>query len=127
MATKFGDVNNAYRTSAVQTDSLGQPTSCYATLGGYNSRVAGTINAPVAVASVPSQAVQAIPVWGSQGYESLSHGAPYRCGGYFTIDSAYPDYSSNCGQYVKRACAGVIQQPQAPGPVQARRGMPPRR
>ena len=109
MATYFGDVNTPYRTSYVQSDALGQPTSCYATLGGYNSHVAGTVNAPMAVQARPSQAVQAIPVWGSFGYDALTHGRNYRCGGYYTIEGAYPDYSSKCGRRVKRACAGVIR------------------
>lgn len=90
--------------------SSGQPDSCYATLGGYNSKVTGTINAPLSVTNVPTSAVQAIPVWGSFGYDALTHNQPYRCGGYYTIEGAYPSYSSNCGRYVKRACGGVINQ-----------------
>ena len=102
------EVGNDFRTSFVQTDALGQPNACYATLAGYNSRLPGTINAPTVVTQVPSQAIQAIPTWGSYGYEALTHGLPYRCGGYYTIEGAYPDYANGCGKYVKRACAGVI-------------------
>ena len=67
------EVSNDFRTSYVQSDALGQPNACYATLGGYNSRVAGTINGSPAVVQVPSQRVQQIPVWGSQGYDALTH------------------------------------------------------
>ena len=101
--------SDTFRTSAVQSDGLGQSDTSYATLANYNSRIPGTINAPTVVTQTPSQAVQAIPVWGSYGYEALSHGQDYRAGGYFTIEGAYPDYSNNCGKYVKRACAGVVQ------------------
>ena len=108
MATYFGDVGTPFRTSYVQSDALGQPTSCYATLAGYNSRVAGTVNGPAAVSARRSQTFQAVHVWGSMGYEALTHGENYRCGGYFTIEGAYPDYSSKCGKMMRRACAGTI-------------------
>ena len=81
---------------------------CCLSLSSYNSRIPGSINAPTVVTQTPSQAVQAIPVWGSYGYDALSHGLDYRCGGYFTIEGAYPNYANNCGKYVKRACAGVV-------------------
>jgi len=110
MSTYFGDTSTPFRTSYVQSDALGQPTSCYATLAGYNSRVAGTINGPTAVSARRSQKFQAVPVWGSMGYEALTHGENFRCGGYFTIEGAYPDYSSKCGKMMRRACAGVINQ-----------------
>ena len=102
------EVGSHFTTSYVQTDALGQPNACYATLGGYNSRVPGTINGSPAVVQVPSQRVQQIPVWGSQGYDALTHGGiPYRCGGYYTIQGAYPMYNKACGQLAKRACAGT--------------------
>jgi hypothetical protein len=101
------ETSNSYRTSYVQSDALGQPNACYATLGGYNSRVAGTINGSPAVVQVPSQRVQLIPVWGSQGYDALTHGQEYRCGGYYTIQGAYPQYNKMCGSLAKRACAGT--------------------
>jgi hypothetical protein len=102
------EVSNDFRTSYVQSDALGQPNACYATLGGYNSRVPGTINGSPAVVQVPSQRVQQIPVWGSQGYDALTHGGiPYRCGGYYTIQGAYPMYNKACGQLATRACAGT--------------------
>ena len=67
------EVSNPTRTSYVQSDALGQPNACYATLGGYNSRMPGTINGSPAVVQVPSQRVQLIPVWGSQGFEFPVH------------------------------------------------------
>ena len=103
------DSNNTFRNSAVETGAAdGQPNSCYATLGSYNARQIGTINAPVLVEQSPSQKVQAIPVWGSFGYDAFSHGQDYRCGGYFSIEGAYPDYANKCGKYVRRACAGTV-------------------
>jgi len=59
----LAEVGSPFTTSYVQTDALGQPNACYATLGGYNSRVPGTINGSPAVVQVPSQRVQQIPVW----------------------------------------------------------------
>ena len=105
----YGDVNTSFRTSYVQSDALGQPTSCYATLAGYNAHVPGTVNAPMAIKARPSQLIQGVPVWGSGGYDVLTHNVPRHCGGYFTIEGAYPDYSKRCGRMVKRACAGVIR------------------
>jgi hypothetical protein len=101
------ETSNSTRTSYVQSDALGQPNACYATLGGYNSRMPGTINGSPAVVQVPSQRVQLIPVWGSQGYDALTHGQEYRCGGYYTIQGAYPQYNKMCGSLAKRACAGT--------------------
>ena len=103
------EVSNPTRLSYVQTDALGQPNACYATLAGYNSRVRGTVQAPVAITKGVTQRIQAIPVWGSMGYDALTHGQDYRCGGYYTIEGAYPDYSNACGSYVQRACAGTIK------------------
>ena len=40
----LAEVGSPFTTSYVQTDALGQPNACYATLAGYNSRVPGTIN-----------------------------------------------------------------------------------
>ncbi len=106
----FGEANTNFRTSYVQSDALGQPNACYATLQGYNSRERGTVQAPVAVTKGVTQRIQAIPVWGSMGYDALTHGGiDYRCGGYYTIEGAYPDYSNACGSYVQRACAGTIK------------------
>jgi len=104
----LGEINTPYRTSYVNSDALGQPNACYATLAGYNSVARGTVHAPVAVTRGVTQRLQAVPVWGSMGYDALTHGQKYRCGGYYTIEGAYPDYSKNCGAYVQRACAGTI-------------------
>jgi len=101
------EVGTNFTTSYVQTDALGQPNACYATLGGYNAHVPGTINGSPSIVQVPSQRVQAIPVWGSQGYDALTHGVPYRCGGYYTIQGAYPSYNKHCGRLAQRACAGT--------------------
>ena len=98
-----------FNTSYVQTDALGQANACYATLGSYNSHVRGTINGPASIVNVPSQAIQSIPVWGSQGYDALTHGnLPYQCGGYYSIEGAYPMYNKMCGSLAKRACAGTV-------------------
>jgi hypothetical protein len=105
----YGEVNTPTRTSYVQSDALGQPNACYATLAGYNTRSRGNVNAPIAVTRGVTQRLQAVPVWGSFGYSALTHGdIDYRCGGYYTIEGAYPDYSKNCGAYVQRSCAGHI-------------------
>lgn len=43
-------------------------------------------------------------------YDTLSHGANYLCGGYFSVKNAYP--TANCGpcnaEYVDRPCRGFI-------------------
>jgi len=102
------EVNSPFRNSYVQTNAAdGQPGACYATLGGYNSMVPGTINGSASIVNVPSQRIQQIPVWGSRGYDTFSHGQRFRCGGYFTIQGAYPSYNKMCGSLAKRACAGT--------------------
>lgn len=84
-------------------------SGCYATLQGYNARQQGFINSPAMMTPTPAQNVQVLPVWGASGYDVLTHGQKDRCGGYFTIEGAYPSYASNCGKYMKRACAGTLK------------------
>ena len=101
--------NNTGRVSMVDTDTMGGMSCDYATLARYNMRNSGQVAAPVDLTIVPSQRVQVVPVWGSYGYNSLSHGKRgYNCSGYYSITSAYPDYATNCGQYARRACAGTV-------------------
>lgn len=83
-------------------------SNCYATLGGYNSHMKGTINSSAMVVGEPSQRIQQIPVWGGIGYDALSHGVNERCGGYFTIGDAYPHYNKKCGRMMHRACGGSV-------------------
>jgi len=82
-------------------------STCYATLAGYNSKMKGTVHASVDVVGQPDQRITIIPVWGGIGYDTFSHGKDERCGGYFTIEGAYPSYSKNCGRLMRRNCAGV--------------------
>jgi len=96
--------------SMVDTSILGDGASAcaYASLGTYNMRNPALVSAPIDLSLVPSQRVVAVPLWGSFGYNSLSHGRQgYNCSGYYTITGAYPDYSKNCGRYARRACAGT--------------------
>ncbi len=97
--------------SAVDTSIMGDGADAcaYATLGRYNMRNPGMVSAPIDLSLVPSQRVVAVPVWGSYGYNSLTHGRMgYNCSGYYTITGAYPNYSTGCGKYARRACAGAV-------------------
>jgi hypothetical protein len=79
----------------------------YADLQSYNSTDTRFVNGPVSAKY--TQATQLIPVWGSLGYEALTHDVKHGCGNYFTINNAYPDYSKgSCGRYAKRACSGTV-------------------
>jgi len=78
----------------------------YAELQSYNSTNARFVNGAIQINPVPSQLIQAIPHWGSYGYNALTHDRKATCSGYFDIEGAYPRYSQGCGRYIKRACAG---------------------
>tara|TARA_R110002074_G_scaffold149161_1_gene301656 strand:+ start:1613 stop:1888 length:276 start_codon:yes stop_codon:yes gene_type:complete len=82
-------------------------SSCYSTLATYNSKVPGTVRASAMVVGRPDNRVMRAPVWGGIGYDTFSHGKDERCGGYFTIEGAYPSYSKNCGASMVRNCAGT--------------------
>jgi len=86
---------------------MSQPQTCYATLAKYNTQEKGTIHASAMVVGEPSQRMQLIPVWGGIGYDTFSHGTEERCGGYFTIEGAYPSYSKSCGRRMQRLCSGT--------------------
>lgn len=77
--------------------------SCYSTLSTYNASGAGVVSGPAQGRS--SQAKTMVPVWGGKGHDSLSHGNS--CGGYPTIEAAYPDYNKNCGVMMSRQCGGT--------------------
>ena len=84
----------------------------FAQLQDYYRGERGTVNFQRPQGTGPlSQATQLVPVFGTFGYEALTHGGregvTAGCGGqYFTIDSAYPAYPGNCQGYAYRACDG---------------------
>ena len=83
----------------------------YTTLAAYNASTQGYVNGPASVTPRYNMGTTIVPVWGSMGYEALTHDNAElgRCGGYYTIKAAYPDYSKgSCGRYAKRACAGTV-------------------
>ena len=99
---------------------MSSSSNCYATLTDYNHAPKGTIGSSGIVTdhrNVPAFGYNVVPQWGSFGYQSLTHGGRNtNCGNYYTICSAYPNTfdkncrnkSGACGQYVRRACAGVL-------------------
>ena len=87
---------------------MSQPSTCYATLAKYNSAEPGTVQASVSVVPNPSQHILRAPVFGGMGYDTFAHQqVGYTCGGYFNIEAAYPDYSTNCGTMMYRSCGGT--------------------
>jgi len=86
---------------------MSHPSTCYATLAKYNSTEPGTVQSSVSVVPNPSSNILRAPLWGGMGYDTFSHDQPQRCGGYFTIQGAYPDYSTKCGKMMYRACGGT--------------------
>ena len=83
-------------------------STCYSTLGSYNSHEAGTVHTSAMVVANPDHAIFRIPVWGGIGYDTFSHNQEERCGGYFTITGAYPSYNKSCGAKMSRMCAGTV-------------------
>lgn len=84
----------------IQT-SVGAGSCNYASLGTYNQN-------PLLVTGPPNKrpaAVQQIPVYGSYGYNSLTHGQKKGmcCGGFFKLKHAYPFYP-NCSSMQIRQC-----------------------
>lgn len=99
---------NVYRQdgsyAAGTSDSIVNSTPGYARLGNYNGQ--GCACAPIM--QVPSMAVQAVPVWGTSGYNcgtSCDVACCNQGSGYMAIDCAY---GNNCGVMVARNCAGNI-------------------
>ena len=86
---------------------MSNDSTCYSTLATYNSRRPGTVRATAMVVGKPDNHVTRVPVWGGIGYDTFSHGKEDQCGGYFTIEGAYPSYSKNCGAAMVRNCAGT--------------------
>lgn len=78
----------------------------YATLDNYNQNYfgRGTVGAPV-MSQTRSNEIVVIPSYGGPGYNTLMHQNRPTCAGYYSINSAYPSYSSNtCGQYSSNLC-----------------------
>lgn len=60
---------------------------------------------PPIPSGTPSWKNVIVPVWGSIGYDALTHGDRCTCGGHFTIENAYPNYKNNCTKFTKRLCS----------------------
>lgn len=90
--------------AAGTSDSIVNSSPGYATLGNYSGQ--GCACAPMQ--QVPSMGVQAVPVWGTSGYNCGTRCDTSCCNkgsGYSAIDCAY---GQNCGVMVARNCAGNI-------------------
>ena len=68
----------------------------------------------IAAQSVPSMAVQVVPVDKSYGYESLTHGNQLNGTNYFNVKTAYPSYDNNCTRFVNRKCDGTLSNEKPP-------------
>ena len=96
----------SYVTNDYNNNSVGAPSCAYANLGHYNQGMGAGPVAPVP-AGVPSMAYQVVPVYGSMGYDSLTHGKKVPgCSQYFGIGKAYPQYPNNCTKFTRRLCSG---------------------
>ena len=82
----------------------------YQTLGSYNSfntKSLNTIHPPVPNGT-PSMQIQVVPIFSMPGYEALTHDNSMNGSGYFTINSAYPNFPRSCDRFAQRACAGYL-------------------
>ncbi len=100
--------SNVYRQdgsyAAGTSDSIVNSSPGYARLGNYN----GQSCACAPIQQVPSMGVQAVPVFGTTGYNcgtSCNTTCCNKGSGYSAIDCAY---GKNCGVMVARNCAGNI-------------------
>lgn len=90
--------------SEYNNTSPGGPACAYASLGAYNQGMGAGPMAPVP-AGTPSMTYQVVPVYGSFGYSSLTHGQKVPgCTQYFSIKNAYPSYPNGCTQFTTRLC-----------------------
>ncbi len=98
----------------------------YASLKNYNEGFGRGPVAPVPTGT-PSMAVQTVPAYCPNNpvgtayppkYDTLQHGKPYNCGGYFGIMSAYPAAAgTKCATtFTNRPCAGFINCPGVTSP-----------
>lgn len=99
----------------------------YASLKNYNEGFGRGPVAPVPTGT-PSMAVQTVPAYCPNNpvgtaypprYNTLQHGEPYTCGGYFGIMSAYPAAAgTKCATtFTNRPCAGFINCPGVTAPL----------
>lgn len=86
--------------------SRGGPSCAYGTLNHYNQGMGVGANVPVP-AGVPKMSHQVVPVYGSMGYDALTHGTHVpSCTNYFDLSKAYPKYPNNCTKFTTRLCSG---------------------
>lgn len=79
---------------------VGGSGCAYATLSHYNTSHNMGVPRPSNVAGS-----YVVPVFGSPGYNALTHGAAPSCSGYFNIQSAYHSKGADCNQqYVRKLC-----------------------
>lgn len=96
----------SFVTNEYNNFSHGGPSCTYASLGNYNQGMGAGPMAPVP-SGVPSMKYQIVPVYGSMGYDSLTHGRRTpTCNGYFSIGDAYPTYPDKCTSFTTRLCSG---------------------
>jgi hypothetical protein len=96
----------SYVTNEYNNASAGGPACTYASLGHYNQGMGSGPIAPVP-AGVPSMKYQVVPVYGSMGYNALTHGTKVPgCTQYFNIGTAYPSYPNGCTKFTSRLCSG---------------------
>lgn len=83
------------------------PSSCsYSSLKNYSRGGAMNIHAPQRVGVDVRGSMIAVPVYGSLGYNSLTHNVKEpSCSGFFNVKNAYSSAGGNCAKFTTRACA----------------------
>lgn len=102
-----------------QGPTVGQSTCSYSKLGGLaNASVMSSMaasnasnNAPIGTYNVPLYCPEGPGPNYPPRYDTFSHGQQYQCGGYFSIQGAYPyaDCASCKTTFVQRPCSGKVQ------------------
>jgi len=84
--------------------TVGSGGCSYATLNNYNQNYFGRggVGAPV-LSQTRSNEIVVVPSYGGPGYNSLMNQKQPTCSGYYSVNSAYPNYPS-CGQFSSRMC-----------------------
>lgn len=81
-------------------------SSCnYANLCNYSQGYSQGVLAPMPAGTRGRMAVQIVPSYGTDGYNTLTHGnVGPSCSGFFDINNAYPAYPS-CDKFTSRLCS----------------------
>lgn len=86
--------------------TVGAGGCAYSTLDSYNQNYFGKgLAGSPTISQTRSNEVIIVPSYGGTAYNTLMRNPTPSCNGYYTVQSAYPNYQNgNCGQFSSSLC-----------------------